>query len=1316
MNQPRRSRARRGWLKRGAIVTGAVLVIAAGLLVGGLRLLDHFAPQYRNALIERIGQRIDAHITVDGLSLGWGWHGPVLYLEQVRITHDGQKQAALTARRLGFEFSLTRLLSGQRLPDGIIMDGPTAHVAVADGRLHLRHWPQGRTSWLTRQRLHALRRALRHITVHDATLGVQAAGLPGGTARWHNVDLALRDIDDRHLQADLSARGPDWLPRLQARARLDGPLDPTARARLDLRVNGLDPLALSTERRPGPSVDHSGLTGGTARLVLHARWQHRRLRDSRLAVDADAIQRAGADRPLVPAFQAVFALQSDENAHHITARLDSLSGGPAGSDALQLVARAATRTPALHVQADHLPGALALRIARRAVPRLADTQVSGDISQIALDWQPDTPLALALVFTDLKLTDPAVSFGPISGRYTQAGAHHAVVFNGAQGALRAPHYLHGALTLSDLRGRLAWQPHAHGGTDIRLSDLALKSREARLDVSGQIHKPAQGAPTVDLAADLSAPDIARLLDRIPQAPDLPNPRLRDWLPQAITAGTLDSGHAEIHGALDRFPFPNARGDEGFHVTLAGHGLDVNYKPGWPALHDARGQLVLDGDSLDLAIDKAKILDVGIDQAHAHVPNVREPVLALTGRINQAPSDRMLAFLTHSPLDDKFGALVRALQVSGPAALDVSLSLPLKPGLGDPKVNGTVTANGDTLREAHLPGPLTDIHGPLHFNGDGLNAHGLKARLLGVPLSTDLLPAPGNRQRIVARAVPELPADRQALSHYLPQVWLGYGHGRLPLRLDFTLGGHGRISPIEIRSNLAGLAVDLPAPMTKAADATVPLAVTVDATAGRIRARYGADTQLNLQLGPNGTPRRMIVTLGDRPVTAPEGNGLWIGGHADTVDAKGWFDVIRHVLYDAPGPNPAADDKTAGTPGTDHSDSTLAFIGGDVTIDRLNLGDRYIAGPQVRAQPMQSALGWRVDFEGQNSQGQITWTLPDHGPTRLAGSLKRVAIQTEPLPEHEAEAPAADAATSSILWPDLAPQDLPALSLFVQNFEVDDTDFGALQVDAGADDHGWHLQRFALSGGALTGDISADWEQVGALTSARAQAHLHGQGLSRLLRTAGYVSPVMAKSARIDADLHIAPNVAGLELLHLGGDVHLALDDGSLLTVNPGAGRLLGLFNLYVLPRRLLLNFRDVVDKGLAFDKIQADFDIRQGQAYSDNAQIHTPSSNIGISGRIGLATRDYDERVRIQPKLGSGVALASAVIGGPVVGAAVFAVQEILKKPIEHFSSISYRLQGSWDDPQIIDPTAEGTDDDTHADHPGAPSAPAPAADHAQTH
>ncbi|PQJ96091.1 hypothetical protein CXB77_09735 [Chromatium okenii] len=48
-----------------------------------------------------------------------------------------------------------------------------------------------------------------------------------------------------------------------------------------------------------------------------------------------------------------------------------------------------------------------------------------------------------------------------------------------------------------------------------------------------------------------------------------------------------------------------------------------------------------------------------------------------------------------------------------------------------------------------------------------------------------------------------------------------------------------------------------------------------------------------------------------------------------------------------------------------------------------------------------------------------------------------------------------------------------------------------------------------------------------------------------------------------------------------------------------------------------------------------------------------------IDGLTDLVTRRFDQTVTVEPKLGSGIALAGAVAGGPIVGAAVYLVDRL---------------------------------------------------------
>lgn len=148
-------------------------------------------------------------------------------------------------------------------------------------------------------------------------------------------------------------------------------------------------------------------------------------------------------------------------------------------------------------------------------------------------------------------------------------------------------------------------------------------------------------------------------------------------------------------------------------------------------------------------------------------------------------------------------------------------------------------------------------------------------------------------------------------------------------------------------------------------------------------------------------------------------------------------------------------------------------------------------------------------------------------------------------------------------------------------------------------------------------------------------------------------------------------------------MNVAVGNGALRAVEPGAGRVLGLFNLYAIPRRLLLDFRDVVNEGLSFDQLEGSFSLGRGVAHTRDLAIRSPSLRMEIRGRIGLAARDFDQTVHVYPGVSSGLTLGAALLGGPAVGALVLLAQEVLDKPLEQATQLSYRVTGSWDNPKI---------------------------------
>jgi uncharacterized protein YhdP len=190
---------------------------------------------------------------------------------------------------------------------------------------------------------------------------------------------------------------------------------------------------------------------------------------------------------------------------------------------------------------------------------------------------------------------------------------------------------------------------------------------------------------------------------------------------------------------------------------------------------------------------------------------------------------------------------------------------------------------------------------------------------------------------------------------------------------------------------------------------------------------------------------------------------------------------------------------------------------------------------------------------------------------------------------------------------------------------------------------------------------------------------------------GYRDAIEAQRASITAHL-IWPGRPGADAVRLmDGRVHLELKEGQLRNVEPGAaGRVLGLMSVVELPRRLALDFRDVTDEGLAFDSVSGDFEVRDGNAYTQNLLLTGTAVDIGVAGRTGLASQDYDQTVIVSGNPGGPLTVAGALAAGPVVGAGVLVLSQLFKGQLKGLTRAYYRVSGPWAAPVVERISAPG--------------------------
>jgi uncharacterized protein YhdP len=263
-----------------------------------------------------------------------------------------------------------------------------------------------------------------------------------------------------------------------------------------------------------------------------------------------------------------------------------------------------------------------------------------------------------------------------------------------------------------------------------------------------------------------------------------------------------------------------------------------------------------------------------------------------------------------------------------------------------------------------------------------------------------------------------------------------------------------------------------------------------------------------------------------------------------------------------------------------------------------------------------------------------------------------------------------------------PHGIPAINFHAADLTWGERQLGDVQATLIKLNDGVGLNQLNITSTHFNVSAKGEWRGKDA-GSGRVEGALTSSDVQDTLKGLGYAEVIDAKSGRMDFDLSWVGAPTDEALTEATGHVQLALDKGQIAGLKPGAGRVLGLASVAALPRRLALDFSDLTDKGLAFDTVRADFDLREGSAYTDNVLVKGPAAEIGLIGRVGLKNKDYDQTAVVTGNLGSSPLPLAGFVGGPVLGAAVLLFTQVFKQPLKGLARGYYRITGSWDNPTV---------------------------------
>jgi uncharacterized protein YhdP len=74
---------------------------------------------------------------------------------------------------------------------------------------------------------------------------------------------------------------------------------------------------------------------------------------------------------------------------------------------------------------------------------------------------------------------------------------------------------------------------------------------------------------------------------------------------------------------------------------------------------------------------------------------------------------------------------------------------------------------------------------------------------------------------------------------------------------------------------------------------------------------------------------------------------------------------------------------------------------------------------------------------------------------------------------------------------------------------------------------------------------------------------------------------------------------------------------------------------------------------------------------------------MGIVGRTGLASEDYDQTIVVSGNPSGPLAVAGALAAGPVIGAGVLVLSQLFKDQLQGLTRAYYHVSGPWAAPVV---------------------------------
>ncbi len=741
-------------------------------------------------------------------------------------------------------------------------------------------------------------------------------------------------------------------------------------------------------------------------------------------------------------------------------------------------------------------------------------------------------------------------------------------------------------------------------------------------------------------------------------PQMLKPRLENWLRNAVLGGTVQYAELSVNGNPD-FPFGKDAGL--WRLEAQADDVTLDYRKKDPEIRELALDLSLENKTLKIKSNNLKIMDFDAKDTTVLLEDIAVPYIKIDTQ-GRGPLADVLSYAKMTGLADPKSILISNIETDGDVDMSLKVHTRMVPTLErETYVGGYIDLDGANMKFKTLGLDFNQLEGRLYFDRLGGRSDNIKALLNGTyPLTATAesqagstllkmqtrIPFPSDYLRI--RSLPENTFNT-ALDTWDAELLIP------PLRAD----SKGAVR-LKLNSDLKALAVNMPDPLYKRAGevANSTFLAEVSKAGSNYQFDYGDRMRLVLQNPKTETGTRTPTGLLHfspkiaYPFEASEDARFIVRGVIPYLPINEWLDWRGGYQ--------------GGTVGSELYAQDI-----DVVIDKLVWNTSTANQAHLTIKQQQDKTLVMIDSETIKGGASIP-----------ADQNQRVYIDLDHL---MLESIAGSSDTHK-----LDPATLPPTSIKIDRFKSTRFDIADVKIALSPDTDGVQITRMTFSKKdgdkiLIQAQLQGDWKKINEQDYSNFNFQLSSEDYGQLLRDWSFYSGLRGGQGQINGQLNWDHSPMEFQLDQLQGPIKLQIKDGSIETIEPGVGRLFGLLNINVLARRLSLDFKDVFDKGFEFDRMQGALEFDNADLMTQNLDINGPALDMKITGRTGIAQRNYDQKIVVTPHVGSNVALATAFLGGPLTAATVFLLGKVTEFDdwVDKIITLEYTMKGTWDKPEV---------------------------------